>query len=386
MNRTIERTYVGAKVLESIATSWTFATYVLFLTGLGLPLFQVNLLNVVFMSISSLLDPFTGNLGDRVGQKRVYLGGLVFWGLGMFIYGNSRIFALCAIAEATAAIGHALSSEALESWLRNHTTEEVTHRTMSQAQFWGKLATIPAALLGGYLGSQMGMEWPWFFSFGTSLAAAGLVWWQLRRLPEKPEDNQEEEAVSLSLLTIAKNAWSDPVLKRAFVAVALLSASFQPFNMFWAPVFREASGKADWLGGLWMGIALTTALGSYLATKVKVSAKVLALIVGLIGMPMFLPLVRGNWIVLMMLPFLVHEIGRSMWAPILFTYTNRRIHHRVRTSVNSLRSSAGTIGAAVGLLVSGWLTFWLSPVQVWAVSATILLLTAIWIGHWNHEG
>jgi predicted MFS family arabinose efflux permease len=382
--KSISRTFVLVKVLQDVGSAWTFSTYVLFLVGSGLTLFKVNMLNLIFMSTSTILDPFTGNWGDRIGQKKIYMAGLLFWGIGMLIYGSSSWFWFFAVAEATAAVGQAFMSEALESWLRNHTDEEVTHQALSTAAYWAKLATIPTAVLGGLVGAKYGLRIPWFLSGITSLVVLGISWWQLRKFPEKAETSEPTEA-SLNLWTIAKNAWKEPVLKRSFIAVALITATFQPFNMFWSVIFKEASGSSEWLGFLWMGIALTSALGSFLAKKWQISSKGLALIIAAIGLPMLLPLLAGNWVLFILVPFLFHEIWRSTWAPVLFSYTNRKIENGVRTSVNSLRSSAGTLGAAVGLLVSGILTKWLPPIVVWGISAAVLLEVALWVRRWNHD-
>jgi len=382
--KSIERTFVLVKILQDIGSAWTFSTYVLFLVGAQLSLFQVNMLNLIYMSTTTILDPFTGNLGDRIGQKKVYLFGLFFWGTGMLVYGSSGWFWIFALAEGTAAIGHALMSEALESWLRNHTNEATTHRALSNSDYLKKLATIPTAILGGFVGAKYGLHVPWILAGITSFLALGIAAWQLRKFPEKAE-TAESEPTDLNLWTIAKNAWKEPVLRRSFIAVALITSTFQPFNMFWSVIFKEASGSSEWLGFLWMGIALAAALGSFLAKRWKITPKGLALIIASIGVPMLLPLFAGNWVLFILVPFLVHEIGRSTWAPVLFSYTNRRIDSRVRTSVNSLRSSAGTFGAAVGLLVSGILTNWLSPITVWGISATMLLFVALWIRKWNHD-
>lgn len=134
--KNIEKTFVLVKILQEIGPAWTFSTYVLFLIGNSLSLFEVSMLNLIYMTTSTLLDPFTGNLGDRIGQKKVYLSGLFFWGLGMLVYGFSKSFGFFALAEGIAAVGNALMSEALESWLRNHTDESRSHQKRNLAYYW----------------------------------------------------------------------------------------------------------------------------------------------------------------------------------------------------------------------------------------------------------
>lgn len=380
--KSIEKTFVLVKILQEIGPAWTFSTYVLFLIGNSLSLFEVSMLNLVYMSISTLLDPFTGNLGDRIGQKKVYLSGLFFWGLGMLVYGFSKSFGFFVLAEGIAAVGNALMSEALESWLRNHCNEGRSHKALSNASYRAKLATIPTAIAGGLVGAKWGLNVTWLLAGLTSFFALGVAWYLLRKYSD---ERKATDPSNLNLWLISKTAWKEPTLRRSFIVVALITAAVQPFNMFWSVIFKEASGNSAWLGFLWMGIAIMSALGSFLAKKWTISSKGLATIVIAIGLPMILPLISGNWILFMLIPFLIHEIGRSTWIPVLFSYTNRKIENKVRTSVNSLRSSAGTFGAAIGLLVSGTLTKWLSPVEVWAVSAITLLILALWIRGWNHD-
>jgi len=380
--KNIEKTFVLVKVLQEIGPAWTFSTYVLFLIGNSLSLFEVSMLNLIYMTTSTLLDPFTGNLGDRIGQKKVYLSGLFFWGLGMLVYGFSKSFGFFALAEGIAAVGNALMSEALESWLRNHTDESRSHKALSKADYQSKLATIPTAIAGGIVGAKWGLSIPWLLAGFTSFVALGVAWYLLRKYSD---ERKATEPGDLRLWSISKDAWKEPILRHSFIVVALITAAVQPFNMYWSVIFKEASGNSGWLGFLWMGIAIMSALGSFLAKKWTISSKGLATIVIAIGLPMIFPLIPGNWILFMLIPFLIHEIGRSTWGPVLFSYTNRKIENKVRTSVNSLRSSAGTFGAAIGLLVSGVLTKWLVPVEVWAVSAVILLILALWIRAWNHD-
>lgn len=378
------RAFVVAKTVQSMGTAWFFAVYVLFLQSIGLSLLEANLLNLVYMSVSTVLDPFTGNIGDRIGQKRIYLIGAVFWGIGTFVYGFASQFWMGAIAESLSAIGHASMSEALESWLRNRADEKTTHEALASAQMWGKIAMVPTALLGGIIGAQWGLRWPWFLGGITCFAGVIIVWWLLRKWPEMKVPKEERQGV-LNLWQITKDSWRDPVLKRAFIACAVLVACFQPFNMFWQPLFAAASGQSQWLGSMWIGIALTGIVGSWLVKRWKISSKGIALIVLSIGVPMLLPQFPGNWVVIMLIPFLLHEVGRSMWTTVLFSYTNRRIKDQVRASVNSLRSAAGSLGAAGGLVTFGLLTQWLAIPTIWGISAIALILISLWIGRWNHD-
>ena len=384
MKRSLEKTFVWVKCLENIGSAWFFSTYVLFLVGIGLDLLQITLANAIYMTIRTLFDPITGNLGDRIGQKKIYMAGLFFWAIGTGVYSMATGFWMCAVSEGISAIGFALRSQALESWLLNHSDKSTSLRAQSNAGFWARLATIPTAILGGIVGTKWGLQWPWLLSGITCILALILTWFLLRHFPEKAEKEIKTEE-SLDLRVIAKKAWGDIVLRRVFIITAILCACFQSFNMFWPIVFKSASGSGEWLGSVWVGIAITSAIGSKLAQKWKINSRALALIIALIGLPMLLPQIPGYWVLMILSPFMFHEIGRSMWEPVLWNYANTRIPDGTRNSVNSLTSASESAGALFGLLAAGLLSKCFSPTTIWGISALALILTSLWVYRWNHD-
>jgi len=375
----ITRVFILIKVLESLSIGWVFGTYVLFLLSHGLTLLEANLLNLGFMTTSFLFDPFTGHLADRVGQKKVYVWGQVVLGLGTLIYGLGRSFNVFLAAEVVAAIGGALMSEALESWLRNHADEETTHRTITRTGALASLGTVPTALLGSIAGALLGLNWVWLLSalsFGlTALLACAL----LSRFPEDQIGAQAKENLP-SIRGITQQVWRIPALRFTIVIAMLATAAFQPLNMFWAPLIKEKSGSAWWLGALWLGIALAVAVGSYLADRkwARDNGFGIALALVIIGFPiLIIALISPIW-PFFVSAFLVHEIGRGAIRPLLFTYSNRYIEDNTRATANSIRSALGTFGAASGLLASGLLTLVISPLSVWGLAAIALIFLGLY--------
>jgi predicted MFS family arabinose efflux permease len=280
-----------------------------------------------------------------------------------------------ALAEGIAAIGHALISEAMECWLRNHTDEEITKRTRGKAQLWAKIATIPTAILGGLIGARYGLQWPWLLAGISSFLAFGLIWFLSRNVPEKPDNCPNEPVPSVWSLTkvIAK----DRRLRRVVILYALVAACVMPFNMFWQIVLRDAGGKTEWMGSVWTGVAVFSAIGAKLSTRVRDGLRTLAIPIILIGLPMAgTGFLTNMWVLLVL--FFSHEFGRGMWPLAVFNYSNRYIAPNVRSTVNSLRSASGTVGAACGLIVSGLLRKIFSPQEVWTISAVVLLLISVW--------
>lgn len=387
------RIFILIKILESLAVGWFFSTYVLFLREKGLNLFQTNLLNVGFMTISFLFDPYTGRLADKVGQKRVFLWGQVVHSMGMFVYFLGHVFGIFLLAEIIGAIGKALISEALESWIRNVTDENISHEVTSVSGSIGHLATIPSAVIGGILGASFGLQWPWFLSSVTCLLVAVLSSFWLRKLPEKKKNSPNLEIPKV--FEVIKFTWRNTSLRFYSIIALVVSAAVSPLNMFWAPVLKDLSSSSWWLGSIWIFMASAIAIGSFLAkNKFRIST-----VVASIGIPMLLPVsvlfisfvikvISGYGVQMpelsrILLPCAIftivfHEFGRGAIRPLLLTYCNKHIDDHFRSTANSVRSAAGTLGMAIGLLVSGVLTLIISPLYVWGISGAVLVFLAIY--------
>ena len=374
----IVRVFLIITVLQALGTGWWFGTYTLFLLGNGLTLLQANLLNTIFMTMDAILNPYTGKLADKFGQKKLFLAGQVFGFAGFLVYGLGNSFWWFAVAETIVAIGSALMSDALESWLRNTTSEEISHQALANSGTFGSLGVIPAAVLGGIIGARFGLQWPWLISAATGVIVIGLTLKLLWKLPESYGGMEEE---TLSVTEVFKKMLKSKPLRFAALVSFVIAAATMPFNMFWAPILKQASGQTWWLGTLWIGIAVMSALGSQWARKQANGTGVVKMIL-LIGVPMmFTPWANG--LIPLTILFLLHEIGRGANRPIMFTYSNRHISNNSRSTANSIQSSMRTVGAATGLLLSGYLTTIMLPVQIWGVAGIGLLMLALY--SWWHR-
>lgn len=122
-------------------------------------------------------------------------------------------------------------------------------------------------------------------------------------------------------------------------------------------------------------------VGSFLVGKIDhISPQKIAVTVASTGIPMLFPVFYPLSTPSIVLPFLMHEIGRGAIRPLLFTYSNDHINDHIRSTTNSLQSAFRMVGAAVGLLSFGYLSEFefISPVLVWAVAASVLVLLALY--------
>ncbi len=377
------KVFVQIKVLQALSVGWFFATYALFLEDHGLNPLQINLVNWVFMTFNLVIDPSTGYIGDRIGQKKIYQIGTIFFALGMLVYGlvgNIRGFM---VAESLAALGSACMSEALESWLRNQTDEETTHQALAKTGSLASLATIPVAILGGILSAKVSNHLPWLLGAATSVLVF-LTSHQL--LNGQKEDRQKPTLAPIPMKQVMLSVWETPNLRLTALIGLVANATFMPFNMFWAPILRKVSGQSWWLGSLWIGIASLSALGSQMSKgKLRQANWGISVVLLSIGLPMVIPASFGNSTLAIASCFLLHEIGRGSIRPLLFTYANRSIDDRSRMSTNTVLSSSNMLGRSLGLLISGGLTLYLSRLYIWRISAIVLIILAllVWMARKN---
>lgn len=378
MNRYV-RAYIIVKALQNLTVSWIFSTYVIFLQSHGLSLFQANLLNFTFMMVSFFLATPSGVFADRVGQRGAYVLGVISWGGGMFVYAVGRSFGTFLLAESVAGVGSALMSESMECWLRNCTDDKVTHQAIGRAGAIGTFVGVIPSSLGSLLGVRWGLQWPWVLG-GLCSAATCLIAFLVTKALGEGRQLQVQHLNSSETLKVLVASWNNPPVRLTILATLFANACFQPFNMFWGPILKQASGQEWWLGFVSIGVAVALALGSYLATveRLPTNGRGVALAIASVGLPMALPASFPRTIPILTF-FLLHEIGRGALPPILFTYSNRHLKDKTRSTANSARVAASTLGRGVGLMISGFLTLYCPPLVIWRLSALALLVLSLYL-------
>jgi hypothetical protein len=296
------------------------------------------------------------------------------------------------LAETILALGSACCSGVLASWARNYCDEKISHRAVSIAMGLGGIASIPTALLGSYVGEWFGLEKPWLLTGLSLTVSAAIVFWLIRDLPDSARsvslNRFGRELLSQAYTSLKETiegirqsfraSWKSEQLRFSIVVAFISAAAFQPINTFWSPVLKDAGGSFDWLRLMWVFIALAGSLGSVLAMGrwTSISSRGLALVLLISGVPLFLALKPQPWLILVGIA--VHEVGRGMLRPLLFSYSNLTITGTYRATFNSVRTSLWTLGAASGLMLPALLSLWFSVQVIWGISAMALTLLSFY--------
>ncbi len=400
----ISNAVLWMKVLEGASMGWFMTTYVLFLRENGLSQLEANLVNVVFMTTIFLFDPITGWLGDVIGQRKIYLAGVGTMSISMLAYFFGTSFAGFALAEFIGAIGKALMSNALETWMINEMGNDLAHGIRVRANYRRRIVGIFPAIIGGTIGHSFGLEWPWILSAAFSFV---LFWIGVVVLGQFEESRVAGHSCPKSSKLTLGLSWKSIRASKPLCLVAIILSvitfAYQPFNMFWTPIVEQFLKSAElnisipalpfveegisgaFISVTWVGAMLLISYGASLVKdrsgiglkgmawiifSVSVAIGVSSLIVSLIEIG---PL---SGLLIMSFGFLAHEIGRGALYEVMYTYRNRFIPDVSRTSINSMMDAVGTLAAAFGLVMSGLMTEVIPLLSVWIVSALILALLA----------
>ncbi|MFH2062219.1 MAG: MFS transporter [Candidatus Beckwithbacteria bacterium] len=382
-NRDPKTVYYLVVFLQNLAMSMMVTSYVLFLYSKGLDPLQANLINAVFMIGNFFFEVPTGVYADYFGRKKSIMLFFLVWGIAHFIYFFSNSLQGFIIAELIAALGITFITGALDAWLVDSVSEgEYVGKVdyiLSQAQVYGKTAFVLGGLIGGYL-ATINLAAPFLAEGFVSLF--GLVF----TLIFVKEDFIKPQAVNLKQGFIdTKNIVKDslkfivkePTVKWLTIITMISWFAFQPLNMFWSPRFTNL-GQVDTsvMGWAWVAFSLSLMLGSYLIkrfTQTKQSYQKMAYLTFiLLGIPVII-----SGLLPIFLPsltfFIIYELGRGMEKPFMSIYLNRYIPSDKRATLLSFNGMLGRFGAALGLIVFGFLGKAIGFSSTWIISGFLLL-------------
>jgi len=384
--REVEETFLIVQVIAAMAGGFIGPTYVLFLLSHNLNTFQVNLVNVFFMSSLFLLQTPTGAVADILGRKFSVTAGQLFWALGAFVYFLSTSFWGFVGGEILAATGKSFMTGAFEAWLFDHLAsqkrEKEYRKILSHAYKWGRLSIIPIGIVSGYIGTHVSLALPWLLAASFSLLAFVTAWFFLK--PDGTLSCSLSEAPNRrgigALLSVTKDSLKiilkKPIIIGLIAAWTILTFGVQAFNMYWAIIFKDTFGQ-QYLGIIFSILMVAIAMGYAAASHEKLDKNHplanLSLVVAIIGIPMLVGSLFP-FAFLILPAFLLHEIGRGAFDPIFSDYINTFIPSGLRATVNSLGAAFSKFGSIAGLLVSGFISVQTSPLFTWKISSVTILL------------
>jgi len=358
-------------------------TYVKFLESKGMGISQTHLINFCFMVTLMFMEVPTGAFADFFGRKKSVVASFFVCSLGALVYFRADSFMLFVLAEIIIAIGRAFYSGAMQAWMVDNLNANNCQNEIQQAIRRGcylrQIGTAVGGLAGGLIGEE-NLGLPWLVT-AAALLASGIICW--RKIPEIDPDNGQKTQILRRLqekvTAGVKNGWRDRSVMSIFAFSGIAAFTFQPLNMQWPLLFtNEFNWNISFLGWVVVGINVFLAIGGFFSTwfsqRIKNDKRAVILsqaitVAGMLGASMMFE--WGS----VLSGFLIHEIGRGMLEPLKDTFINHRISGEQRATILSFGSMIVNVGAAAGLLVTGYIAESYSISAAWLLSGSLLAVS-----------
>ena len=365
-----------------MAPAFFFATYQLFLKGLGLNLLEINLVNCFFGLGIMFFEVPTGAVADIWGRKISVVIGCLLMGISFGAYYFSTNFWQCVGAELLGALGSTFISGAADAWMVDSLSyckcRLHLEKIFSQGQKFRTIGVI-IGVMGGSLLGTLDLSYPWIMSSLTMLFAGGYLFYNLQEIYFiKPEKIGALKQIMLIGHDSFYESIKNPEILGMMILSFVLGCAVPAANMYWPIVYKDMGKTEIWgLGIFFLIILLCLRLGTAVATKLRKKFKselslILISQVG-IGVGFILASIFSlPW--LSLVGFLGHEFSRGAFDLLKQGYLNRRLKQEKRATMLSANSMVTSIGLTLGLFVSGLLAKGYSISLSWLASGIFILI------------
>jgi DHA1 family quinolone resistance protein-like MFS transporter len=398
----IQRTYYLITSLFWLAIALPMALIILLGQARGLDLFQVGLLMGIYSLTIVLLEVPTGGLADAIGRKPVAVLAYSFMTLSSIVFLFAFSFPVILAAFILSGVGRALSSGALDAWfvdeLQAADPEAALQPALAKAGTFTLLALGIGALLGSLLprffshlpadGTAVLTPFsiPIVFSIAIKIVLLALTFLLVKedRHPSRASDwktgFREVPGMVRTGLSLSRGNPTILLLLGATLASGLAVISLESF---WQPKFAHLLGGGvsnSFLFGIVLGGSfLVGMLGNLLSTPLS---RLLNERYGLVG-----AIFQGIWglaIILLALQTTPLLAAGFFWLAYMSmgvinsphnTLLNREIPAEQRSSMLSIASLVGYVGAMIGGAGLGYVAEHASISTAWIIGGMVLVVS-----------
>ncbi|MDO5098849.1 MAG: MFS transporter [Corynebacterium sp.] len=257
------------------------AVYVTLMLEAGLDPKRLGVGFFLMMAIATVVEIFSGDLGDRWGHRKLACYGLTLWGLALVLFVYAETMPLLMLGALTVwSIGQALYSGAPLSLTINAIPQQaVTWR--DHAVRWHSIA----GWIGRSCGGAVVFFGVWVFDFRQLVGGAGVILvtlavWLALRWPES--EKHATTSTFTGFLGRAATGWNRTVT--VALCVSMIAAGLLSVILFaWQPMLNEVAGIGVEINGLSLLLmTICAALGAWGSNwKLSASRLGLVLVVGL---------------------------------------------------------------------------------------------------------
>lgn len=381
----IRQYYILSCLFNAGGMSVISAIYVTFLIHNGLNLLQVNLVNAVFFSTLFICEIPTGAFADIFGRKTSFVTACGLMCVSMFVYGSSHTFLGFALAEMLGAVGSTFRSGAFQAWLvdslKHHGYDGEYNHIFGRESLIRQIGGGIGAVTGSYMAAHNPVL-PWFVG-GTVMAITTVYACVVMKEEYFVRGVFSWKRGLTSMRDIAASSIRYGTNHKAVRFILIITCiqifAVQALNMYWQPYFRDHKVSEQHLGFLFTGMMIALAAGAFIASKLDCKGKEKKMIIqtqvyaGVLVITAVL--IPGLPIIVIL--FLLHEMPRGCWNPLIDSYLQKRIPSHERATIASFCAIAPHIGGVVGLVVSGFVAQFFGISIAWIASGASLIIGAL---------
>jgi len=373
--------------IDSLGPSFIYAIYPLFLRSRGLNQFQINVVAALFFITNASTDVPTGAFADAIGRRASVIIGDLISALAYSVYFFAHRFVFFVIGEVLDGVGSTFRNGAIDAWaidrLNRARFAGTTYRLFSRgSQLW-RLGAMTGAVIGAYVAIG-DVAIPWILGTMGMLAGAGWAFLLMRGEQRRESRHQLTPGqvaglVYERMIGGLKTGFSDRAVLLMAVANAIQLGAWAQFFFEWQHYFTTHLSSGIWIvGWLFALFSIGSMMGSeisarfvtpralrpyFLASSVALQATILLCAGTGIGHPM---------VVLAM--FVLRHVIDGFALPVYQAWFNEEIQGEYRATLLSFQSTFATLGASVGLPVTGLIADSWGLGAAWQMSAMFALL------------
>lgn len=189
------------------------------------------ILNGYLLALAALIL-VAGSLGDRFGRRRVYVVGVIWFGVASLLCGIAGNVWMLVAARVLQGVGGALLTPGALAILQSSFAREDRSRAIGA---WSGLAGVATAI-GPLAGGLLVQVWSWRLAFLINIPVAAVcVWLALRSVPESRDEQAGHPDYLSSLIGAAGLALlTGGIVEQSFIAAALGVVALVTFGVIQA--------------------------------------------------------------------------------------------------------------------------------------------------------
>jgi MFS family permease len=163
-----------AGLVNNLNDGMSWGIYPLFFSSYGLGVAAIGVIKAVYPAFWGLLQPITGPLSDRIGRKRLIVGGMLVQSVGIWMTALLPTYSWWIVAALIQGVGTAMVYPVIIAAVGDVAHPEWRATSLGVYRFWRDLGYAVGALLAGLIADFVGMKAA-IYTIGTLTFISGLV-------------------------------------------------------------------------------------------------------------------------------------------------------------------------------------------------------------------